>query len=412
MTLRKNAAAKRTKKDAEPSVTFEGLSDGQLVEGVVKRIEKYGAFIRLAGSAISGLCHKSQFSDEKESSANWQESISVGDSVKAIIISLDVEKSKISLSMKPSLLPDGEEDDEGEGDVEYREKLNKLVEMQEAASEEDEDGNEASDDELQIMIDEEGAEASEDEEDDEEDEENEAAPPIPPSAPTPAALKLSAFSWDGSAADNGIDFDGEAAASADESEVEEEEVHNAKVNKNSGILVEDKTGDLAKQTPKSASDFDRLLLASPNSSYLWIQYMSHYLSSSDIETARSIAQRALKTINYREEEEKLNVWVALINLENTFGSEDSLDETINKAVQINDPKRVYLRTVEVLEATQKFDKEQEILERFVKKFNTSSKAWTLYGQFLLHRGRSNDAQALLPRSLKSLPKRKRTSRYL
>jgi rRNA biogenesis protein RRP5 len=30
--------------------------------------------------------------------------------------------------------------------------------------------------------------------------------------------------------------------------------------------------------------------------------------------------RALRTINIREEQEKLNVWVAYINLENEYGS--------------------------------------------------------------------------------------------
>lgn len=411
MTLRKNASAKRTKKDKQPEVTFEGLALNQVVKGVIKRIENYGAFIRLQGSSIFGLCHKSQFSDSKEEASKWQEGISVGQNVRAVIVNLDSEKNKISLSMKPSLLPEDEDEDEV-GDIEYREKLNKLVEMQEAASDEDDDDNEDdSDDELQIMMGEEGAVALEDEDDEDEDEEggDEEDAPAPASAQVKAAapaLKLSAFSWDGQAAGSGMDVDeAESESEADASDEEDPAARSKKVK--SGILIEDKTGSLAKQTPTSASDFDRLLLASPNSSYLWIQYMSHFLASSDVEQARAIAQRALKTINYREEEEKLNIWIAFVNLENTFGTDDSLDETINKALQVNDPKRVYLRTVEVFEATSKFDKEQELFERFVKKFNTSSKAWTLYGQFLLARGRSNDAQALLPRSLKSLPKRKR-----
>lgn len=45
----------------------------------------------------------------------------------------------------------------------------------------------------------------------------------------------------------------------------------------------------------------------------------------------------------------------------------------------------------------------------VKKFGQSSKAWTLFGQFYLTRGRATEARDLLPRSLKSLEKRKRAS---
>ena len=410
MTLRKNASAKRAKKD-EPSVTFEGLAEGQVVKGTVKRLENYGAFIRIQGSHLSGLCHKTQFSDEKEE--DWTKLIHLGDNVKVIITDLNAEKQKINFSMKPSLMPDESNEDEEEGDVDYREKLNKLVEMQEAASDEEDEEEEDSDDELQILMGEEGAEALEDEFDEEdEDEQVEDAALEPTSngtAPKTSVLKLSAFSWDGQPATDAMAVDGAESEEGDDDEEDKKEAAEAAKasKKDNGILIDDKTGGLAKQTPKSPSDFDRTLLASPNSSYIWIQYMSYFLEMSDIEQARQIAQRALKTINYREEEEKLNVWIALINLENTFGTEDSLDETVNKALQVNDPKRVYLRTTEVFEATGKYEKEQELFERFVKKFNMSSKAWTLYGQYLLNRGRANETRDLLPRSLKSLPKRKR-----
>lgn len=62
MSFRKSDAVKRTKKADEPVITFEGLTEGQVVKGVVKRIESYGAFIRIKGSTVSGLCHKSQVS--------------------------------------------------------------------------------------------------------------------------------------------------------------------------------------------------------------------------------------------------------------------------------------------------------------------------------------------------------------
>ncbi len=51
--------------------------------------------------------------------------------------------------------------------------------------------------------------------------------------------------------------------------------------------------------------------------------------------------------------------------------------------------------------------EEELFSRLVKKFGQSSKAWTLFGQFYLTRGRPDEARDLLPRSLKSLEKRKR-----
>lgn len=51
--------------------------------------------------------------------------------------------------------------------------------------------------------------------------------------------------------------------------------------------------------PESAEDFDRLLLATPNDSALWVQYIAFYLHTAEVDKARTIAQRALRTISFR-----------------------------------------------------------------------------------------------------------------
>lgn len=51
--------------------------------------------------------------------------------------------------------------------------------------------------------------------------------------------------------------------------------------------------------PQSADDFDRLVLSSPDSSILWLQYMAFHLQATEIEKARAVAERALKTISFR-----------------------------------------------------------------------------------------------------------------
>ena len=54
MSLRKNAVAKAS------TIEIGDLAKGQIVHGVVRRVETYGAFIRIDGSTLSGLCHKSK----------------------------------------------------------------------------------------------------------------------------------------------------------------------------------------------------------------------------------------------------------------------------------------------------------------------------------------------------------------
>ena len=51
--------------------------------------------------------------------------------------------------------------------------------------------------------------------------------------------------------------------------------------------------------PETADDFDRLVLQSPDSSLVWLRYMAFHLETSEIDKARAVAERALKTIVFR-----------------------------------------------------------------------------------------------------------------
>ena len=70
----------------------------------------------------------------------------------------------------------------------------------------------------------------------------------------------------------------------------------------------------ADENPVTAADFERLLAGDPNSSEIYIRFMAYYLSLSDIDSARNVAERAFNRIEFREEGEKLNVWSALLVL--------------------------------------------------------------------------------------------------
>jgi rRNA biogenesis protein RRP5 len=56
---------------------------------------------------------------------------------------------------------------------------------------------------------------------------------------------------------------------------------------------------LAERPPETAEDFERLLMASPNSSLVWVRYMAHVLSLGQVENARKIAERALEVSDSR-----------------------------------------------------------------------------------------------------------------
>lgn len=155
--------------------------------------------------------------------------------------------------------------------------------------------------------------------------------------------------------------------------------------------------------PESADDFDRLVLSSPNSSILWLQYMAFHLQATEIEKARAVAERALKTISFREEQEKLNVWVALLNLENMYGSQESLTKVFERAVQYNEPLKVFLHLADIYTKSEKFQEAGELYNRMLKRFRQEKAVWIKYGAFLLRRGQAGASHRVLQRALECLP---------
>ncbi len=75
---------------------IQSLAEGQVIEGVVKNITDYGAFVDLGG--IDGLLHVTDLSYKRV--GHPSEMINIGDTVKVQIIRINRETQRISLGMK------------------------------------------------------------------------------------------------------------------------------------------------------------------------------------------------------------------------------------------------------------------------------------------------------------------------
>ena len=75
---------------------FAKLEVGQTVEGTVKNVTDFGAFVDLGGA--DGLLHVSQISRERVEKP--QDVLSIGQEITAKVVDLNVDAKKISLSMK------------------------------------------------------------------------------------------------------------------------------------------------------------------------------------------------------------------------------------------------------------------------------------------------------------------------
>ncbi|XP_048585462.1 protein RRP5 homolog isoform X2 [Nematostella vectensis] len=159
-------------------------------------------------------------------------------------------------------------------------------------------------------------------------------------------------------------------------------------------------------TPECAEDFDRLVLSSPNNSVTWLQYMAFHLHTTEIDKARAVAERALRTISFREEREKLNIWVALMNLENLYGTQESLIKVFERALQHNEPKKVFFHLITIYTQSEKTELAEKLFHTMTKRFSQSKTVWIEFGRFFMKTGKPDSARKLLQRGLKSLPTRK------
>uniref|UniRef100_A0A0A1XMQ7 Protein RRP5 homolog n=1 Tax=Zeugodacus cucurbitae TaxID=28588 RepID=A0A0A1XMQ7_ZEUCU len=157
--------------------------------------------------------------------------------------------------------------------------------------------------------------------------------------------------------------------------------------------------------PESIDQFDRLVLSEPNNSKHWINYMVYHLQSAEIEKARAVARRAIKAISYRENNEQLNIWVALLNLELRYGNKEAFDEVLKEAITYNDPLKVYLRTLEILCDAKKTQELIEMITLVTKKFKAQPEIWRATANAYFSIEMHERAQQLLHKALACLPER-------
>ncbi|ETW34309.1 hypothetical protein PFTANZ_04989 [Plasmodium falciparum Tanzania (2000708)] len=152
-------------------------------------------------------------------------------------------------------------------------------------------------------------------------------------------------------------------------------------------------------------DYERLIASEKNKSAIWISYIAFYLEQNNLEEARKVAERALKTIDIHEIDEKLNIYLCYINMECLYG--DKLNDIFKRALLCNNEKSIYLHTIHILKKNKKLTQLKDLCEEAIKKFKYSKKIWSCYLQILHNTFKDEEyAHNILLKSLHSLPKKK------
>ncbi|CAK7273512.1 rRNA bioproteinsis protein rrp5 [Sporothrix epigloea] len=390
----------------KPLSTLADFHQGQIVTGRVRKVEDFGAFIVLDNAAnVSGLCHRSEMADKAVHDA--RKLYKEGDVVKAKILSINQENGRINLGLKPAYF-DEDEDDEDAMSVDEDDDGARL-------DDDDDDDDVSADDsdddmaDLRDTLDITGTDNdllildgdSDDSEQDEDEDEGGVARGVT------GGLSAGGFDWSGTTLDKTAASDGEEEEEGAETGTAKKS--SAKRKKAAAAAAQmnvDRTAELDVSGPQTASDFERLLLGQPDSSALWIAYMAFQLQVSELAKARETAERAIKTINVREETERLNVWIAYLNLEVVYGSDETADDVFKRACQYNDQREVFERTASIYIQSGKHEKADELFQTMTKKFGAQApQVWINYAHFLHHSLQDAErARGLLPRALQMLDK--------
>ena len=136
-----------------------------------------------------------------------------------------------------------------------------------------------------------------------------------------------------------------------------------------------------------------------------------------IESARKICEWALRGIDMTFVKEKLNLWIAYMNLEYSFGQESKFQEIVKRALKVNEPKEIYLAMINIYRKHGKLDIIEGIYQILIKKYSKDTEIWKSYLEFTFEISALDDTQksalgpiaepnAVLSRALQAMPAKK------
>ncbi|MGH0132943.1 UNVERIFIED_CONTAM: hypothetical protein FKN15_051161 [Acipenser sinensis] len=446
-------------KGNDPEIlSIEDLKKGQIVRGYVKSVGDAGVFIGLSRT-ITGRSQYQHVTDYFVSDHSvYVKNIPLGKLLTCKVLSVDKKQNRVELSLlpedtgEPDVLPEslrlpsrekGEQKEKRQGFKKMQQKRkrgaseseqevaveNKKVTKSQKKSEDKDNGvevyfREEEEPQKEVAVENKKVTKSQKKSEDkdngvevyfreEEEPQKQKKPSMHSKSEAPPRLQVSAgFSWDVTLSSLQPVGTGRGAPASD-SEEEEEEVKPQKKSKlEKNVEKQRQEKELSKvegelmdpgRQPQTANDFNRLVLGSPDSSIVWLQYMAFHLHATEIEQARAVAERALKTISFREEQEKLNVWVALLNLENMYGTEESLNKVFERAVQHCEPLKVFQSLADIYTKSDKYKQAESLYNTMLRRFRQERSVWLSCATFHLRQGRKDETHRLLQRALKCLP---------
>ena len=362
MTLRSDgmdAAAGRSQIDNNAHV-----EEGSVQMGTVRRVRPT-ACLSPSTARVDRVCATSACLRMRGSGDSLEQHVRAGERVRVKVLQVDEETGKISLGMKPSLFADDEMPD-GDAGAGMEEDPLMADEDEEMEEDDDDDSADEAEEEEEIDDDDEDAEDDESDEDDDESDEDDDESDEEGADVLEGDDDVDMDSEDGDdvdeddegeddsddeddedsddedledddkgAVDEDIGFDWDDDKNAKDEEDEEDAADEGPKSKSKSKRErakekaakelelhrkEQALRDKADAAPETAQDFEKLIMSSPRSlltsgSGTW-RFRCPWAHTTKGEI---VAERAPAAIPADDEDERMNVWVAYLNLENLHG---------------------------------------------------------------------------------------------
>ena len=155
---------------------------------------------------------------------------------------------------------------------------------------------------------------------------------------------------------------------------------------------------------KNAQYYERIILKDHDNSLNWIEYASYILDTLNLPSARQIFERALKIIDIAKTKEKLNIWVAYLNLENIYGDKNSFEKVFERAKEVCDKKLLYKHVIQIYNSSKKYEESLDLYKILIKDYFSDLDIWKNYIEFLFE-SNTLDTKEGLNKSMQVLNKK-------
>jgi len=108
---------------------------------------------------------------------------------------------------------------------------------------------------------------------------------------------------------------------------------------------------------------------------------------------------------FREDEERLNMYMAWLNLEITKGDEEASEHVLSQALKFNDQYKVYKQAAAAFDQAGQHEKAEKLLKIMARKFCKEPEVWILLGTHYFNQKNLKEARFTLQRSIQNLDKK-------